>query len=57
MISEDLPNVDEKARRLLIHNDIKEIRNLKHLDKVELDFESPRFQQAMFNLGVSFEEC
>jgi hypothetical protein len=38
-------------------NDIKEIRNHKQLEKVDLDFDSPRMKKALYNLGVSKEEC
>jgi hypothetical protein len=38
-------------------NEIKEIRNYKQLEKVDLDFDSPRLKQALYNLGVSKEEC
>jgi hypothetical protein len=38
-------------------NEIKEIRNYKQLDKVDLDFDSPRLKMALYNLGVSKEEC
>ncbi len=38
-------------------NDIKEIRNYKQLEKVDLDFDSPRMKKALYNLGVSKEEC
>jgi hypothetical protein len=38
-------------------NDIKEIRNVKQLEKVNLDYESPRLTKAMHNLGISIEEC
>ena len=38
-------------------NEIKEIRNHKQLEKVDLDFDSPRMKQALYNLGVSKEEC
>jgi len=38
-------------------NEIKEIRNYKQIEKIELDFDSPRLKQAMYNLGVSKEEC
>ena len=40
-----------------ISNDIREIRNLRQLAKVNLDFQSPRLVKAMDNLGVSLEEC
>lgn len=38
-------------------NDIKEIRNYKQLEKVDLDYDSPRLKKALYNLGVSKEEC
>jgi len=38
-------------------NETKEIRNYKQLEKVDLDFDSPRLKQALYNLGVSKEEC
>jgi len=39
------------------NNNIKEIRSLKHLAKVNLDFDSPRLKQAMDDLGISLDEC
>ena len=38
-------------------NEIKEIRNYKQIEKIDLDFDSPRLKRAMYNLGVSKEEC
>ena len=38
-------------------NEVKEIRTLKQLDRVDLDFNSPRLKQAMYNLGVKKVEC
>ncbi len=38
-------------------NEIKEIRNYKQLEKLDLDYDSPRLNKAMYNLGVSKEEC
>ena len=38
-------------------NDIKDIRNVKQLEKVNLDFDSPRLMQAMDDLGVKEDEC
>eukprot|EP00347_Sterkiella_histriomuscorum_P014355 403361188 len=43
--------------QIRIRNDIKEIRNLKQLAKIEFDFDSPRMRSAMINLGVSKDEC
>jgi hypothetical protein len=57
MRRKDLNHGEESVKRLHFPNEIKEIRNLKHLEKVELDFESPRMKEALFNLGVSFDEC
>ena len=39
------------------NNNIKEIRSLKQLDRVNLDFDSPRMKKAMVDLGVSSDEC
>ena len=51
----DLSAIEKEANSK--RNEIKEIRNYKQLDKVDLDFESPRLKQALYNLGVSKEEC
>ncbi|CDW79915.1 UNKNOWN [Stylonychia lemnae] len=48
---------DPDKQPVIIKNDIREIRTIKQLYKVDLDFESPRMKKAMFNLGVSQEEC
>ncbi len=40
-----------------ISNDIREIRTIRQLNRVNLDFESPRILKAMDNLGVSLKEC
>jgi hypothetical protein len=53
----DLSVDKEAAAANAKRNEIKEIRNFKQLDKVDLDFDSPRLKQAMYNLGVSKEEC
>lgn len=44
---------DGKNLPQIFKNDIREIRSLKQLEKIDLDFESPRLKKAMFNLGVS----
>ena len=33
------------------------IRSIKQLEKVMLDFDSPRLKEAMDDLGVSLNEC
>jgi nitrogen fixation/metabolism regulation signal transduction histidine kinase len=56
----DLSALQEKEALALANskrNEIKEIRNHKQLEKVDLDFDSPRLKQALYNLGVSKEEC
>lgn len=37
-------------------NDIREIRSIKMLERIELDFESPRLRKAMDDMGVTYEE-
>jgi hypothetical protein len=37
-------------------NDIKDLRSLKQINKLKLDYDSPRLQKACFNLGVTVEE-
>jgi hypothetical protein len=39
------------------NNDIKEIRNERQLEKVNLDFDSPRMKKAMDDLGIPHHEC
>ena len=34
-------------------NDIKEVRNLRQLERLELDLESPRWRLACHNIGVT----
>jgi hypothetical protein len=40
-----------------MRNDIRDIRTIKVLEKVDLNFESPRMKKAMTVLGISLEEC
>ena len=49
-----MPEVVKKNK---LNNNIREIRTIGQLEKVNLDFESPRLKQAMDDLGISFEEC
>ena len=48
----EAPVEDEKPK-IKYNNDILDIRSLRQLERVNLDFESPRMKQAMDNLGVS----
>mmetsp|Transcript_29451 Transcript_29451/g.21904 ORF Transcript_29451/g.21904 Transcript_29451/m.21904 type:complete len:84 (+) Transcript_29451:3-254(+) len=38
-------------------NDIKEIRGNKHLERVQLDLDSPLLRKACYNLGIDVEDC
>ena len=53
----DLSAMEAEKEAQSKRNDIKEIRNYKQLEKVDLDFDSPRMKKALHNLGVSKEEC
>ena len=48
---------EEEEDKIKLNNDIKDIRGVRHLEKVHLDFDSPRLKQAMDDLGVKQEEC
>lgn len=52
----DGPPVPEEPK-IKYNNDIKDIRNFRQLEKVMLDFDSPRMKQAMDDLGVNIKEC
>jgi hypothetical protein len=47
----------DEEPKIKYNNDIRDIRSIKQLEKVLLDFDSPRLNQAMDDLGVSFKEC
>jgi hypothetical protein len=48
----------ERLRKIRAkRNDVKDIRNLKMLERIDLDFDSPRMSKAMDDLGVTPEEC
>jgi hypothetical protein len=49
--------VEEEKPKIKYNNDIRDIRSLRQLDRVNLDFDSPRLKKAMDDLGVSVEEC
>jgi len=38
------------------HNDIKEIRTAKHLERANLDYTSPKLKQACKNLGLEIKD-
>lgn len=62
--NESIPNKEEQdgppvpeEPKIKYNNDIRDIRNIRQLEKVMLDFDSPRLKQAMDDLGVSVQEC
>lgn len=48
----DVAGEDEKPK-IKLNNDIRDIRSLRQLERVNLDFDSPRLKEAMDDLGVS----
>lgn len=48
---------DEKKDKPKYNNDIRWLRTAAQLEKVNLNFDSPRLKQAMDDLGVSPSEC
>lgn len=53
---EDADN-ENKAKVKRSKNDIKDLRSVKQLDRLDLSFDSPRFLKACENLGISPREC
>ena len=47
---------DDKPKEPVKKNDIREIRTLRQLARVNLDLDSPRMKQAMAVSGVSEED-
>lgn len=47
---------EKKEEAPVKKNDIREIRSIKQLAKVNLDLDSPRMKQAIQNLGVAESE-
>ena len=54
----DVTNTEEKKKekKIRLNNEIKDIRSIRQLDRVNLDYDSPRLQQAMDVLGVGLDE-
>ena len=49
---------EEKEEKKKFNNSlVREIRSIKYLQRINLDFDSPRLRQAMDDLGVSHQEC
>lgn len=47
---------EKKEKKIKLNNDIKDIRSIRQLDKVNLNYDSPRLLQAMDDLGVTMDE-
>lgn len=43
--------------KIKLNNNIRDIRSVKQLEKVNLDFESPRLKKAMDDYGITQAEC
>lgn len=50
------PVEDDGKPKIKYNNDIRDIRNVRQLEKVNLDFDSPRLRQAMDDLGCTEQE-
>ena len=46
----------QDENKIKLNNDIRDIRSIRQIDKVHLDFDSPRLKKAMEDLGVKQEE-
>ena len=44
--------MEDSTKPKKIKNDVKDIKSFKMLEKVDLDLDSPRFQQACQALGI-----
>ena len=53
---EELKSEEKKEKKIKLNNDIKDIRSMRQLDRVNLNYESPRLLQAMDDLGVTMDE-
>ena len=49
-------NKKKKEDKIKMSNDVKDLRSLKQLYRLSLDYESPRLQKACQNLGITVEE-
>ena len=49
-------NEENKEPEIILNNDIKDIRSIRQLKRINLDYDSPRLKQAMDDLGVDFDE-
>ena len=53
---EELKSEEKKEKKIKLNNDIKDIRSMRQLDRVNLNYDSPRLLQAMDDLGVTMDE-
>ena len=52
---EDIEIIEEP--KIKKNNNIRDIRSLKQLEKVNLDFDSPKLRKAMDEFGVTEDDC
>jgi hypothetical protein len=56
-MSKKVKEEDKKdENEIKLNNDIRDIRTLRQLDRVNLDYDSPRLKRAMDEVGVSNDE-
>lgn len=55
-VEEPVKVEEKKEKKIKLNNDIKDIRSIRQLDRVNLNYESPRLLQAMDDLGVTMDE-
>lgn len=56
LTKKDVADVPEEPKAPVKKNDIREIRTLRQLGRVNLDLDSPRMKKAMGIAGVSEED-
>ena len=56
-MSKKVKEEDKKdENEIKFNNDIRDIRTLRQLERVNLDYDSPRLKRAMDEMGVSNDE-
>ena len=53
----DVEDEEGHNRQKRFPNDIRDIRSIRMLERIELDFESPRLRKAMDDIGVTYDDC
>ena len=50
------PSLEEPAAKRPNNDRIREIKSLKHLEKLRWDIDSPRFKKAAHNIGIGLAD-